>query len=353
MNKTEPGITPLGPGSMFCGYRIDRIIGKGGYGVVYLVYDFKTQKPLAMKTELAVAKKRGLQNEISIQSRLENHGYFLDYIDSGESEGIRFVVMELLGPSLSKVMRACPDKKLSQATWIATAREMLFCIKCFHEQWFIHRDIKPGNFLIRGFPPDEHFLVLIDYGMAKEYVDPFTKEVNKQRTVKKFLGTTKYASLYTHLHIDQSRRDDLLCWFYSIVELYIGKLPWSDFTDKNSIKNSKLVFAQNMRCLLPRPLTKIYRELNRLNFSEDPNYDLLFQLLDSCYQDFNVQKTTDYDWLKFSDKVMKKISSFPLNRTHLELFTYSNTSDTSEKQEEELQKAEQEKEGKSKTCLLI
>ena len=351
-------IIPLKPGTFFCGYRIDRVIGKGGYGVVYLVYDFKSSKPLAMKTELSMSKKRGLRNEINVQSQLENKGYFLEYIDSGESEGIRFVVMELLGPSLSKVMRSCPNNHLSPATWIATAKEMLFCIKCFHQQWFIHRDIKPGNFLLRGFPNDEHFIVLIDYGMAKEYVDPFTKEVKKQRTVRKFLGTTKYCSLYTHTHVDQSRRDDLLCWFYSIVELYLGKLPWSDIEDKNQIKNSKLIFCQNMRNCLPKPIVKIYRILNNLNFTETPDYDILFQLLDYCYQDFGVEKTTDYDWLHFDEKTQKKISSFSLNKSHLELFTYTQEEEEEAKQEEVQQQNKEEEpqeqnQTKSKTCLLI
>ena len=362
MAEKPKQIIPLRPGSIFSGYRIDRIIGKGGYGVVYLVYDFKTSKPLAMKTELTISNKRGLRNEISVQNRLENKGYFLEYIDSGEADGIRFVVMELLGPSLSKVMRSCPEKRLTPATWIATAKEMLFCIKCFHEQWFIHRDIKPGNFLLRGFPHDEHFIVLIDYGMAKEYVDPFTKEVKKQRNVKKFLGTTKYCSLYTHTHVDQSRRDDLFCWFYSVAELYMGKLPWGDLEDKNSIKNAKIVFGQNMRNMLPRPLVKIYRILSNLNFTETPDYDIIFQLLDYCYQEFGVEKTTDYDWFHIDDNIMKKISTFPLNKTHLELFTYTTEEEEDEpKKDDEEKKEDEPQDGKdnehekpkSKSCLLI
>ena len=266
-----------------------------------------------MKCEKINPKKRsGLKNEIDVQLRLNKSPYFLDFYDSGEYEKWKFVIMELLGPSLSKICRVTPDKRFSKKTWIRTAEEMLKCIREFHNQGFVHRDIKPSNFLIRS--GSENFLVLIDYGMAKEYRDFNTGKIIPQSDEKKFRGTVRYASPYALVQLDQGRRDDLYSWFYSICELFSGKLPWDTIADRPDMRSAKKMFESNIKMYYPQVFVDIYKEISKLGFEDEPNYDAMNELLESCYDVFKVERDDEpLDWMNFGEDTMKYISSFPLD----------------------------------------
>ena len=78
-----------------------------------------------------------------------------------------------------------------------------------HQNGFVHRDIKPENFVI-GLGARQHYIYLIDYGLAKSYLDGSSGAHVPLQTGKKHLtGTCRYASVWTHNGLEQSRRDDL------------------------------------------------------------------------------------------------------------------------------------------------
>lgn len=70
-----------------------------------------------------------------------------------------------------------------------------------HSRLFLHRDVKPDNFLL-GVGKRRHYIYIIDLGLAKRYKDPKSGEHIQYRDGKNLTGTARYASVSTHIGIE-------------------------------------------------------------------------------------------------------------------------------------------------------
>lgn len=161
-------------------YRLDSLLGSGGYGQVYRGHDLKLQRPVAVKIGHARTSSDLLLDEARRVARLKNP-CIIGVHDCGEADGRMFLVFELIeGKSLADVIR---DKKLSvrdAVNLVATVAEGLHYA---HQQGCLHRDIKPENILINA----EGKPLIADFGVAISL-----EEVQKGRSVSS--GTLNYMS---------------------------------------------------------------------------------------------------------------------------------------------------------------
>lgn len=107
--------------------------------------------------------------------------------------------MDLLGPSLEDLFNYC-GRKFQLKTVLMIADQILSRIEFFHSKNFLHRDLKPDNFVI-GFDQNSNRIYIIDYGLAKKYRDSIKGTHIPYKENKTLTGTARYASLNTHFGI--------------------------------------------------------------------------------------------------------------------------------------------------------
>lgn len=99
-------------------------------------------------------------------------------------------------------------------------------IQKVHEKRLIHRDIRAGNFVLDLNAGPPQMIHLINSGFCSLYMDengvhsPFKENI-------KYKGDPLYMSLFGHLKIRSTRRDDLISLGYMLLDLFFGVLPWS------------------------------------------------------------------------------------------------------------------------------
>lgn len=301
----------LRKGARIGNYILGKLLGQGGYGDVYEARNRTSGERCALKLEAIHAKKQGLTTEHEFMKQLGDSPYFPKLIEYGEDKRWRYLAMELLGPSLTTIRREIKSRQFSLSTTLRIGIEMLRTIRAFHERGFVHRDVKPSQMLVRASA--SYPLALIDFGLSKSYMDTRTGQLLPKKEHTGFVGTAKYASIHTHKKKDQGRRDDIFGWFYSLVELRTGVLPWPSGPDRNDVFKVKSKIGVRRLCAgLPPQFRQIYRILATLKFADEPPYDLFISILVSCMEERHCMWSDLYEWRLFSRKKLKQITVIEL-----------------------------------------
>ena len=127
---------------------------------------------------------------------------------------------------------------------------------------------------------------------------------------KSLTGTSRYASISSHLGYEQSRRDDLESLAYSLIYFSRGSLPWMGIKAQNKeekykkILQIKLNSTVNVLCdKLPKEFIEFVNYIKNLAFDDKPNYQYLKSILGNIYENFHYNYDTIYD---FTDYLTKK-----------------------------------------------
>lgn len=181
-----------------------------------------------------------------------------------------------------------------------------------HSKNYIHRDIKPENFLV-GYGSRCSEIYAIDFGLAKLYRIPPKGVHIPYKVGRSLTGTALYASIFTHLGCEQSRRDDLEGIVYMSLYLMKGSLPWQglEITKKLEMSKKMLELKQSISieelCAgLPGEIGVILKYVRGLKFDENPDYKKIINLLNKAATNAGFELNKEYDWVKLKESMRKE-----------------------------------------------
>ena len=198
-----------------------------------------------------------------------------------------------------------PSLRLSQVTNTA----QLSRVQTIHEKNLIYRDIKPDNFLI-GRPGTKaaNVIHVIDFGMAKQYRDPKTKQHIPYRERKSLSGTARYMSINTHLGREQSRRDDLEALGHVFMYFMRGGLPWQGLKAATNKQKYEMIGEKKQTTAIAELCARFPEEFNKylsyvrnLGFEDTPDYDYLRDLFTQALKNTGEVEDGEYDWMKLNN----------------------------------------------------
>lgn len=318
-NTNGQRIDPFIGQIVFNKYKILKRLGRGAFGYIYLV-EYQN-KLYAMKLENTKKGYYILDKEIHLMSHL--YGPRIPYVKSfGQCGYYNVLVMELLGKSLEELKNMLPTKKMSIPCVCKLSYQMVQILEHIHSKSFLHRDVKPDNFIM-GIGPNSKFLYMIDMGFAKTYRDPVTLAHHPMQKGVGITGTARFASINTLSGYTQSRRDDLESLGYVIVYIATGTLPWVNIQSDNKdelydkILELKMKTTLESLCMgLPPQFQEYMRYIRGMNYEQEPNYNYLRSLFMIVLKNNGKNFDFSYDWDNRVNDVNLSVPNLNLNNNN-------------------------------------
>ncbi|KAE8667988.1 Casein kinase I isoform epsilon [Hibiscus syriacus] len=250
-------------------FKLGRKIGSGSFGELYLGINVQSGEEVAVKLESAKTKHPQLHCESKLYMLLQG-GTGIPHLKWFGVEGeYNVMVIDLLGPSLEDLFNYC-NRKFSLKTVLMLADQLVY---------------------------------IIDYGLAKKYRDLQTHKHIPYRENKNLTGTARYASVNTHLGVEQSRRDDLESLGYVLMYFLRGSLPWQGL--KAGTKKQKYDKISEKKMLTPievlcksfsSEFTSYFHYCRSLRFEDKPDYSYLKRLFRDLFIREGYQFDYVFDW---------------------------------------------------------
>jgi len=271
-------------------YQILEQIGEGTFGKVFKGKNIRSAEEIAIKIQYKEIANV-LKHEAKIYNLLRDISGIPHIRNYGSDTGFSYLILDLLGPSLS-------EHVLKPTDTIKHMIEAIKIVEYIHNVGIIHRDIKPDNFLISKL--NGHTLYLIDFGLSKYYLTTDKKHM-EERKDRKLIGTAKFSSLNIHNGYEVSRRDDIEALCYSFVSIFGKELPWckvieENKDEKNNIKYDLPELYARIKKYKEEPLdwlhdipcefltTLLY--CRNLKFDQKPNYNYIRGLFENLLNIF-------------------------------------------------------------------
>ncbi len=211
-------------------YRIVRVLGRGGMGVVLLARQTTIDRTVVVKVlsrrlmDDGVARVR-FEREAQSLSKLQ-HPNIVTMHDFGYDDGVPFIVMEYVeGETLARVMQK--RRRLRMRRFFPLAVQILAAIGAAHKQGWVHRDLKPDNIMITPREGQPDFVKVLDFGLARMLTSE--DDITKQN----LMGTALYLSPEQIQGHKLDQRSDVYALGILFYLLLSGRRPFKSRDDVN------------------------------------------------------------------------------------------------------------------------
>ena len=207
-------------------YEIQRLLGAGGMGAVYLARQVSMDRWVALKLIHAQAESFGrdvakrFQQEMRVSAKIE-HPNTIRVYDYGETDGRLYLAMEYLeGKSLRDTI--LPDRPLDVERALRIATQIAKALGAAHSEGVVHRDLKPENIILLNRYGEQDFVKILDFGIARS-LDPGSERLTIAGGV---IGTPAYMSPEQAAGRAVDGRTDLYALGIIIFEMLCGSPPF-------------------------------------------------------------------------------------------------------------------------------
>ncbi|HEY5816424.1 MAG TPA: serine/threonine-protein kinase [Solirubrobacterales bacterium] len=217
------GWIDLSAGDEFAGYRIERRLGRGGMGVLYLAVEPGLERQVALKLIAPEAAdeevfSRRFAEESRIAASIE-HPNVVPIYAAGEEDGVPFIAMRYVsGSDLGQ--RLAREGRLEPAVAMGLIAQVANGLDAIHAAGLIHRDVKPANVLLSGAGGEDHAYIT-DFGVARNVAT----ESGLTQTGR-FVGTLDYVAPEQISGVDVDARADVYALGCLLFKLLTGEVPF-------------------------------------------------------------------------------------------------------------------------------
>ena len=218
----------IAAGTMLGGYRVERALGHGGMGVVYLARQISLDRLVALKVlmpELASdeAFRRRFLTESHVAASID-HPNVIPVHEAAEQDGRLFVTMRYVdGPDLGALLRA--ERRLTPPRAARIVAQVGAALDAAHRAGLVHRDVKPGNVLVSDPGGDDH-CYLTDFGLVKR-----SASASGLTQTGQVLGTVSYIAPEQLRGATVDGRADVYALGCVLFEILTGRRPFERDTD--------------------------------------------------------------------------------------------------------------------------
>jgi TolB-like protein/Flp pilus assembly protein TadD/predicted Ser/Thr protein kinase len=247
-------------GKKLASFHVEKVIGRGGMGVVYLARDTKLDRYVAIKSlpsgllSSSTAKAR-FKREAKLLASMNHPNIAVIYDIIEHDEGLTYLILEYVpGQTLARRI-AKESLELEQA--LSIARQIAEAVSAAHEKGVVHRDLKPGNINIT---PDDRVKVL-DFGLAKAIISEGKGSETTATRSYRVIGTPAYMSPEQACAKPIDKRSDIWSFGCLMYEMLTGKVPFDGGTTTEII--ARIIERQPDWDLLPNETPDNIRVLLR------------------------------------------------------------------------------------------
>src|SRR4051794_35716011 len=205
-------------GTTFAGYRIERVLGRGGMSVVYLAEHPRLKNAVALKLLApGLAEDETFRERLIRESRLAaslNHPNVIPIYDTGEEDGVLFISMRYVdGPDLRTLLK--DSAPLPAERTAAIVDQVAAALDAAHAGGLVHRDVKPANILLGS---GDH-VYLTDFGLSKR------TGTDDTRTAQ-LVGTVNYVAPEQIRGHEVDSRSDIYALGAVLFQMLTGRVPF-------------------------------------------------------------------------------------------------------------------------------